>query len=153
MRITLSRSSIRPGLRFSGFISNVLIHGGKAGRTGWGIAGLLRDQVHGQDLWWQYSGSYKTSTVNYMGIYERNGVMGYSLLVRLKPGLGEIMLEVLNASKCHDTLTPCSTPAEGFLRFIERVQIWVEGDLPLPLVTPRKRIGFVLSTGRRVHVH
>ena len=150
MRITLSRSSIRPGLRFSGFISNVLIHGGKAGRTGWGIAGLLRDQVHGQDLWWQYSGSYKTSTVNYMGIHEWDGVMGCS---PHKPGPGETMLEVLNASKCHDALTPCSIPAEGFLRFIERVQIWLEGDLPLPLVTPRKRIGFVLSTGRRVHVH
>ena len=91
--------------------------------------------------------------VNYMGIHERNGVMGCSLLVRHKPGLGEIMLEVLNASKCHDALTPRSTPAEGFLRFIGRVQIWVEGDLPPLLVTPWKRIGFVLSTGRGVYVH
>ena len=49
--------------------------------------------------------------------------MGCSLLVRHKPGLGEIMLEVLNASKCHDALTPCSTPAEGLLRFIRRVQV------------------------------
>ena len=39
MCIALSRLSVRPGLRFSGSISNVLIYGGKAGCTGWGIAG------------------------------------------------------------------------------------------------------------------
>ena len=51
--------------------------------------------------------------------YERwNGVVGCSLLVRRKPGLGEIMLEVFNASKGHDALALCSTPAEGFLGFI-----------------------------------
>ena len=101
MWITLPRSSVRLGLRFSGSISNVLIYCGKAGCTGgkvetgtgehhhwmgW-IAGLLCDKAQRQDLWWQYSGSYKTSTVNYTGIHERNGVMGCSLLVRPKPVL------------------------------------------------------------------
>lgn len=51
----------------------------------------------------------------------RDGVEGYSLLVRREAGLGEIMLEMLDASKSHDALAPCSTPTEGFLRFIRGV--------------------------------
>lgn len=84
---------------------------------------------------------------------ERNGGMGCSLLFRRKSGLGEIMLEVLNASQGHDALAPRSTPAEGFLVFIGRVQVWVEGDLPPLLVAPWKWIGLVLSVGRGVHVN
>lgn len=59
--------------------------------------------------------------VRCMGIHERNGAMGNSLLVRRKPCLGEIMLEVLDASKGHDALALCSTPTEGFLGLIGRV--------------------------------
>ena len=44
--------------------------------------------------------------------------MGCSLLVRRQPGLGEIMLEVLDASEGHNTLTLCSAAAEGFLGFV-----------------------------------
>ena len=57
------------------------------------------------------------------------------------------MLEMLNASKGHDALAPCSTPTEGLLGFIGRVQIGVEGDLPLLLIAPWKWIGLVLSIG------
>lgn len=41
-----------------------------------------------------------------------------SLFVCHKAGLGEIMLEMLNISEGHNTLTFCSTPAERFLRLI-----------------------------------
>lgn len=88
-----------------------------------------------------------------MGIHILNGVAGCSLLVRRKPGLGKIMLEVLNASKSHNALAPRSTPAEGLLGFVGRVQIRVEGDLPPLLVVPWKRIGLVLVIRRGVCVH
>ena len=57
------------------------------------------------------------------------------------------MLEVFDASKGHDALAPCSTPTEGFLGFVGRVQIWVEGDLPLLLIAPWEWIRLVPSVG------
>lgn len=46
---------------------------------------------------------------------------GCLLLVRRKASLGEIMLEMLNTSEGHNTLTLCSTPTERFLGFVGRV--------------------------------
>ena len=81
-----------------------------------------------------------------------NRVAECSLLVRQKPGLGKIVLEVLNASEGHNAFTLCSTPAERFLGFVWRAQIWIEGDLP-PLLAPWKWIGLILPIRRGVHVH
>lgn len=75
-----------------------------------------------------------------------------SLLVRRQPSLGEVVLEMFNAPEGHNALALCSAPAEGFLGFVGRVQVWIESDLPR-LLDPWKRISLVLSVGGGVHVY
>ena len=77
---------------------------------------------------------------------------GCSLLVRRQPGLSEVMLEVFDTSKGHNALALCGAPTEGFLGFVGRVQVWIEGDLSR-LLDPWKRVGFVLSVRGEVHVY